>query len=143
MPHDINLLRAAAQATVCPECRRSLVDDGGVCPEAHFPGIRTAAEYRALLDSLPDRGADAKAKAHRLRVAGQLAALGPTPDPVPWVWLRDLIQAGDITQGEAARLLHVSPQVVRRWVAPPEASMARPCPWPAAELLRRILSEGR
>lgn len=63
------------------------------------------------------------------------------PDPVPHEWLRSLIEGAGITQGEAARLLHVSPQVVRRWVAPPDASMARPCPWPAAELLRRILED--
>ena len=63
------------------------------------------------------------------------------PDPVPQEWLRSLIEGAGITQGEAARLLHVSPQVMRRWVAPDDASMARSCPWPAAELLRRILAE--
>ena len=64
-----------------------------------------------------------------------------TPDPVPPDYLRSLIDGAGITQGEAARLLHVDPATLRRWVSPPSTASHRECPWAAAELLRRILAE--
>ena len=71
-----------------------------------------------------------------------VAALGPTPDPVPAAWLQALVEAGGITQGEAARLVHVLPQSLRRWVMDGGPG-ARACPWAAAELLRRMLMAPR
>jgi len=62
-------------------------------------------------------------------------AWSSTPDPVTVYWLRALIRAAGLTQGEAARLLHVHPQTMRRW-----ATGAREIPWAPVELLRRIVS---
>ena len=65
------------------------------------------------------------------------------PDPVTSEYLRGLIASAGITQGSAARLLHVDPTTLRKWLSPPTAASHRACPWAAAELLRRITEDLR
>jgi DNA-binding XRE family transcriptional regulator len=57
-----------------------------------------------------------------------------TPDPIPSGYLRSLIEGAGITQGEAARLVHVLPQTMRRWLT--DGYSHRDPPWAAVELLR-------
>ena len=61
-----------------------------------------------------------------------------TPDPIPTGYLRSLIKGAEITQGEAARILHVDPVTVRRWLLD-EGPNSRAAPW-AVELLRLKLN---
>jgi len=59
----------------------------------------------------------------------------PAPDPITVDWLRELLERHQITQREAARLLHVDDVTVRRW-----CTGTRAIPWAAGELLRRLLT---
>lgn len=58
-----------------------------------------------------------------------------TPDPVPVPWLRALLANAGLTQGTAARMLHLTPLTVRRW-----CTGTRAIPWAPVELLRRMIS---
>ena len=58
-----------------------------------------------------------------------------SPDPVTPAYLRSLIEGAGISQGQAARMLRVDPRTLRRWLAGDRA-----CPWMAAELLRRMIT---
>jgi hypothetical protein len=80
----------------------------------------------------------------RIRPGADWTPIMPeTPDPVPPQYLRGLIASAGITQGNAAKLLHVDPTTLRKWLAPPTAASHRACPWAAAELLRRIAEDLR
>ncbi len=57
-----------------------------------------------------------------------------TPDPIPAGYLRSLIEGAQVTQGDAARLLHVPATTLRRWLT--DGSSHRDPPWAAVELLR-------
>ena len=60
-----------------------------------------------------------------------------TPDPIPRNYLRSVILRGGLTQAEAAEILHVSPQTVRRWLT--DGASRRAAPWASVELLRRMV----
>lgn len=62
-----------------------------------------------------------------------------TPDPVPPGYLRDLIESAGITQGQAARIAHVLPQTLRRWLLDPSRPTYRAPPWAVVELIRQAL----
>ena len=61
------------------------------------------------------------------------------PNPPPPAYVRSLCdQVGG--QRAAARLIRVDERTMRRWCAVSAPSSA-PCPWAAAELLRRMAAE--
>ena len=134
------ILRRAARNTLCGECGRSLLDEPGTCAwDHHRPQARSEADLRAILAAQPGGEGPALAQAEKELRRSSIDDLGPTPDPVPPAWLHELIEIGGITQGEAARRLHVDPTTLRKWVAPITSASHRNCPWAAAELLRRML----
>jgi plasmid maintenance system antidote protein VapI len=59
----------------------------------------------------------------------------PAPDPVTPEYLRAMIEGAGMTQGAAARLLHIAPRTVRAWLA-----AERAIPWAMAECLRSYLA---
>ena len=65
------------------------------------------------------------------------ASIAPmqAPDPVTPEYMRELIEGAGMTQGEAARLLRMSPRAVRFWLAGDRA-----IPWAMAECLRAYLA---
>lgn len=71
--------------------------------------------------------------------AGAEALAQEIPDPVPPDLLRHLVEGSGWTQGDVARAMHVLPQTLRKWLAPPEAASHRAPPWAALELFRRQL----
>lgn len=64
------------------------------------------------------------------------------PFPLTPAYLRELLEAGGITQLAAAAALHVDPSTFRRWLMDPEAASASSPPWAAGELLRRMVVAG-
>jgi len=67
--------------------------------------------------------------------------LKAAPDAITPEYLRALLAARGVTQAAAAGLLRVSPVTMRRWLMAPGVVSARPCPWMAGELLRRLTAE--
>lgn len=59
-----------------------------------------------------------------------------TPDPVPPGYLRSLIKRAGISQAQAAKIAHVLPQTLRRWLLDPSRSTYRAPPWAAVEMIR-------
>jgi DNA-binding transcriptional regulator YiaG len=57
------------------------------------------------------------------------------PDPITQEWLRSLLEGAQVTQQEAAKLLHVDDRTMRRWCCGERAM-----PWAAGELLRRLVT---
>ena len=72
--------------------------------------------------------------------AGADALVAPVPDPVPDGLMRSLIEGAELTQGEAARAIHVGPDRLRRWLMGRDCASWRETPWASAELLRRMIA---
>lgn len=49
--------------------------------------------------------------------------------------LRHLIESAELTNAQAAELVHVSTDTVKAWLKSPGAAGRNPCPWWAVELL--------